>query len=170
MKTSTNYKSLQIGAIFTIASLFLTLTFIIPILSVLPGVAIEPIAKLFISNEPYSNIGGLTIVLLVTILLIALLVSILTVRKLVIRDGTVSKNVIVAIMFIFYFIVHPLGFYIYWGFYLNYRDDGQLLFGAVSSFPYSSFSFVIIGLILDFVKNAVIKSGLSKATVSIRTK
>ena len=61
-----------------------------------------------------------------------------------------NKFVIIAMM-LEYFIVHPLGFYIYWS-TLNFKNDGQIIFGAIENFPISSFSFVIIGVIMDLVK------------------
>ncbi|MBF6642883.1 hypothetical protein [Chryseobacterium indologenes] len=54
-------------------------------------------------------------------------------------------------MLIFYFIIHPLGFYIYWGLFLDFRSDGQLIFSAITSFPYSSIGFIIFGILIDQV-------------------
>jgi hypothetical protein len=55
-----------------------------------------------------------------------------------------------------YFIVHALGFYIYWGMSLEFRGDGQLIFAAVDSFPISSWAFIPMGLIIDWVKNVTL--------------
>jgi hypothetical protein len=45
MQKEKNYAGLLIGGVFTLGSLLLTLTMVIPIVSVFPGVVIESIAK-----------------------------------------------------------------------------------------------------------------------------
>ncbi len=65
-------------------------------------------------------------------------------------------------MSLLFFIVHSLGFYIYWGAELGFKSDGQLAFGVINSFPTSSWAFIIIGLTIDIIKNFRFKiSGLS---------
>jgi hypothetical protein len=73
-------------------------------------------------------------------------------------------------MFLFYFLVHPLGFYIYWGLELDFRSDGQLIFGAIKSFPASSCAFLFIGLIIDWVKNTAVNRSLSNNGREINVK
>jgi hypothetical protein len=41
---------------------------------------------------------------------------------------------------------------VYWGIELNYRSDGQLMFLIFDSFPYSSLSFIPIGILLEITK------------------
>ncbi len=64
-----------------------------------------------------------------------------------------SNSAVVGIMVVEYFIVHTLGFYLYWANTLDFRSDGQLIFAAVDSFPKSSLSFVFIGLFIDIFKS-----------------
>lgn len=50
-------------------------------------------------------------------------------------------------------IIHPMIFYL-WA--LNNSEnagDGQFIFGAIQTFPLSSGLFVVLGLLIDFVKN-----------------
>lgn len=152
MANNYSNKGLKIGTTFTIISLLLTFTFIVPILSILPGVLIENLAKGFVNNEPYSNVGKMTIQILWIIFFFSLLVLLYSVYLKLINMEQISTNFIVLVMIIMYFIIHPLGFYIYWALKLNYRGDGQLIFAAVRSFPYSSFGFILIGILLDFTK------------------
>ncbi len=50
-------------------------------------------------------------------------------------------------------ILHPLVFYI-WAFKNSSKSgDGQFIFGAIETFPISSVSFFILGIISDFLKN-----------------
>ncbi len=153
MKIAKSNSGLVIGAVFTAVSLLLTLTFFVPIISVLPGLIFETIAKNIVNNNPYSNVGKLTILLLSIIFIAALVFSLIWIRKTVIKQGQISKGNIIVIMLIMYFIIHSLGFYIYWGLALNFRSDGQLIFAAVVSVPISSFAFIFIGLLIDKVKN-----------------
>lgn len=153
MKISKHNIGLNVGAIFTVISLLLTFTFFVPIISIIPGLVFESIAKKIISNIPYSNVGKLTIVLLFLITFLALIFSLLWVKKTVEKNKEISKGSIVVIFFFLYFLVHSLAFYIYWGAFLDFRGDGQLIFSAIISHPFSSFSFVLIGILIDFVKN-----------------
>jgi hypothetical protein len=157
------HNGLTIGAIFTLCSLLLTFTFFIPIISVLPGVVFETISKAIISNTPYSNVGKLTILFLTVAIFLTIILSLWHIKKQTIEHHSLPKVKVVGIMTVFYFIVHPLGFYIYCGLKLNFRNDGQLIFAAVDSFPISSFSFVFFGLLLDWARNTAAKKALLKA-------
>lgn len=160
MTTNTSKNNgLIVGTIFTVCSFLLTFTFVVPIISVLPGVFFETISKAIVSNDPYSNVGKLTILLLTVLLLLAIILTIVYTRKRTPANETLSKGRLTLIMFAFYFIVHPLGFYIYWGLNLNFRSDGQLIFAAVDSFPISSFAFVLLGLLIDWIRNTAANTG-----------
>ncbi len=141
------YNGTIIGGIFTVVSLVLTITFVVPIFSVIPGSLIEAIMSSIVHNEPYSNVGKATILTLALILTFSLLIILYQSRKTEFSNGH-----IVGVMFFEYFIIHALGFYIYWATSLNFRSDGQLIFGAVKSFPASSWGFLGIGLLIDLIK------------------
>lgn len=162
MTDTKNYSGLLVGTIFTIISLLLTITFIVPIISILPGVLFESISKALVSNEPYSKVGKLTILFLAMTLLFALIMLFLDVKRKILSYGSVTRKRIAMWMFIFYFLVHSLGFYIYWGLELDFRSDGQLIFGAVKSFPASSFAFLLIGLLIDLAKNRAANTSIVK--------
>jgi len=147
MKIHQQYNGTIIGGIFTVISLLLTLTFIVPILSIIPGAFIESIMSSIVNNEPYSNVGKATILTLVIILILSLILILFKSRKTELKNGHIF-----GIMVFEYFIIHALGFYIYWATSLNFRSDGQLIFGAVTSFPASSFGFLGIGILIDVVK------------------
>ena len=155
MKINQQYNGTIIGGIFTVGSLLLTLTFIVPIFSVLPGALIESIMSSIVNNEPYSNVGKATIATLVIILIFSIIVILIKSKKTEFKNGH-----IIGIMAIEYFIIHSLGFYIYWATSLNFRGDGQLIFGAVTSFPASSFGFVTLGILIDSVKNKTLSTGV----------
>ncbi len=55
MKEERNFDGLIIGTVFTFVSLLLTLTFLVPMISVFPGVIVETLAKRIVNNAPYSN-------------------------------------------------------------------------------------------------------------------
>jgi len=147
MKIAPEHNGTVIGAIFTGVCLLATFTFVVPILSVIPGVLVESLMKTFVDNNPYSNVGKATIISLILILVVSV---VLILRKS--RKEEFSNKKIIAIMCFEYFIIHSLGFYIYWATSLNFRSDGQLIFGAVRSFPASSFGFVILGVLIDQIK------------------
>lgn len=147
MRINQQYNGTIIGGIFTVTSLLLTLTFIIPVLSVIPGAFLESIIAKIVDNEPYSNVGKATIAVLIAILTISTIIILIKSRKKKLSNGQLFR-----VMVFEYFIIHSLGFYIYWATSLDFRNDGQLIFEAVTSFPASSFGFIGLGLLLDIVK------------------
>ncbi len=150
MEIGERYKATIIGSIFSATSFILTFTYIIPILSVsVLGALIESMMSLFINDDPYSNIGKATIAFLVVFLALIITRMLLESRK-----NKLSNSIIILFMIVTYLIIHPLGFYIYWAISMNFKSDGQLIFGAVSSFPFSSLSFIALGLLIDLVKKA----------------
>ena len=157
MKIAKKNTGLTIGSIFTGASLLLTATYNVPIISVLPGILFENISENLVNNSPYSNVGRTTIVLLSTLFLLAMSFSLLWVKHETAKKGEISAGQVIAIMFILYFIIHPLGFYIYWAVALNFKSDGQLMLGATRSYPFSGLTFIFIGLAIDLVKNKYLK-------------
>jgi hypothetical protein len=154
----------MIGIVFTFSSLLLTLTFFVPIISVVPGVIVEFLVARFADNKPYSNVGKVTIFLLRVIFIIALSIVLFKIRRTALREGRISKTKIAIVMTVMYFIVHTLGFYIYWGLALDYRGDGQIIFAAVDSFPISSWTFILIGLAIDGIKNLRTKTAAKSSS------
>jgi hypothetical protein len=152
MKISKKYNGTMIGGIFTLASLLATFTFVIPIFSVLPGAMLESIMSGCVDNYPYSNVGRATITALL-IMLAATLIIFLVFVRIRTQKEELSHLKVCVIMIVEYFILHALGFYVYWATSLNYRSDGQLMFAAVDSFPASSCGFFIIGILIDVVKS-----------------
>lgn len=144
-----DYNGLKVGCIFTVVSMLLTITIIIPGFSMILGFVAEQIVSMFVDNEPYSNVGRTTIIVMSVIFAIMLIATIYYVRKLTINDREVTKVKIALIMAMFYLIVHPLFFYIYWATKMDYGSDGQIAFSVISTFPISSVWFFILGLIID---------------------
>ena len=142
-----------IGIVFFTFSLFMTITYVIPIISILPAVYLEGLSSILVKNEPYSNVGKMTIIILTLIFTVYLIFSIFYIRKIKIKNNVVTKNTLILLMLIMYLIIHPLVMYIYWAIKYDYRDDGQLIFMAVETFPISSLFFILFGIILDITKN-----------------
>ncbi len=149
MKISKDYNGILIDALFSIGSLLLTVTVIIPILSVIPGTLVEMIVRLIVDNEPHRNVGQATIIALTGILVLSLLGIAHMIRKR--TEKKVSNTEVIAIMTVEYFIVHSLGFYIYLS-VSGSRSDGQSIMMTLFSHPYGSIGFLAIGAYLDLVK------------------
>lgn len=151
MKNNTKNQATALGLRFTIVSALLTLTFIVPILTVLPSAFLEGFIASIIDSEPYSNVGKTTLFVLSLLFLSSLVLIIFIVRKIT-RKSQLSYGTLILIMLVEFPIVHSLGLYIYWGLRLGFKCDGQLMFAVFASFPVSSLSFVLIGWLIDFVK------------------
>lgn len=146
MKVNQELNGTIIGAIFSASSLLLTWTFIVPLVSILPGLVVESIMSSIIDNEPYSNVGKATLIALISIFVVSIVLILIKARK-----RPISNRQMFVIMAGEFFLVHSVGFYIYWA-TLNFRGDGQLIFGVLASFPASSFVFVALGFLIDWVK------------------
>lgn len=143
---------LKIGIVFSVISFLMTFTFLVPIFSVIPGsFLIELITSVFINENVDNNIGKIVLIILSTIMIIFLLLVLKGIKKIASKQLLLNKTEIILIMIFFYFIIHPLGFYIYWALFLNFVGDGQIIFEAATSFPYSSISFILLGILIDLV-------------------
>lgn len=159
MSTTKKNGGLVVGSTFTVVSLLLTFTFAVPIISVLPGAILESAAKHFIADDPYSNIGKATIGILLLLLVVAATLILRDVHSRAKGNYIVPKALIAFFMAALWFIVHPLCFYIYWGLFLDFSSDGQMIFAALYTFPCSSFAFILFGLLIDWT----IRTGTNKA-------
>jgi len=147
-----NRRGLYIAGIFTCIALLLTATFVVPMIAVMPGILFEEIASKFIVGDPYSNVGKMTIALLSLSLAAFLILMTYWMKCTISISGDLSSRQIVIALLLFFFIVHPLGYYIYWGVGLNFRSDGQLIFAAVGTYPFTCLAFVPIGLLIDLLR------------------
>lgn len=143
------HPGLFIGTIFSLLSILLTFTLVVPMFSVLPGFFIQDFLSKVFPYLVYENNGMLVLIALLVIFSLAMHLAL---RRKNLWKDKVPKNrriEIGIIMLVFYFIVHPLGFYLFWGFCLNFKSDAQIIFDSVFSFPISSLSFLLIGYCLD---------------------
>jgi len=149
MKIPQRRQGLIPGSMLTVCFLALTFTFIVPIIFVLPGALVESIASQVVNNNPYSNVGLRTIEILSVLLAGAFILALVHISNRRVKGLPVSQGRIIVLLLLLSFFIHPLGFYIYWGVALHFRSDGQLIFAAIYSFPFSSFAFPVVGLLMD---------------------
>jgi len=147
------YNATLIGTVFTVLSLLSIVTFIMPMLTILPlAMPIEIMFRKLFKSGSYDVIG---IYILLTLLLVFILVTILFYMY-SLRQLRKKKEINLIYFTIFLvlqlFIVHPLVFIIDTSRDWNMADDGQFIFGINLTFPISSMSFFIFGLILDTIK------------------
>lgn len=146
MKINQENNGKVIGGLFTLGSLLLTLTFMVPMMSMALGLLIEGFMLDVLGDRPRSTVGTATLVTLLIILILSLGVILWLAKKKKLQTGH-----LVLVMIVEFFIVHPLGFYIQMA-NSGFRIDGQTVLGILFSFPVSSFGFVIIGMLIDSVK------------------
>jgi len=147
MKINQKYNGTIIGGIFTVGSLLLTLTFIVPVLSIMPGMLVELIASKVVDKDPYSNVGRATLGFLMVIFIASIIVIFIKVRK-----TNVKNNHVVGIMIFECFIIPSLGFYIHWATSIGFRIDGQFILEAIVTFPVSSITYIGLGILIDLLK------------------
>ena len=157
MRIPNENNGVVIGAIFSACSIAMSATFIAPVISILPGVLFESFAKECINNEPYSNVGKLTILMLSIAFILSLTSCLISTRVKINSGKAITQKRVITMLSIMYLTVHSLGFYIYWGVFLNFVSDGQLVFAAILTCPFSGIMFIIIGFLIDLIKNKNIK-------------
>lgn len=139
-----------IGLVFTVVSFLSIFTFIVPIVIVLP-------VALFFENilgpASYEKIGTTAIIVLSGIALSTLLGLFIYVFKLTKKGKEISISSIILFLFAFSFIIHPLGFYIYVSTNWRMANDGQFIFAILPPFGITSFSYFVIGLIIDLTRS-----------------
>lgn len=143
------YSATIIGLIFTLFSLISILLFAIPIISIIPiALPLELIFSNFV-NDKY-----LWISVTISLLIIFILTSNLLYRK--IKDNISNRGFILYLTLQF-FVLHPLVFYIKLSSNWARASDGQVMFMIVESFPYSSWTFLILGILTDIFRHQVQK-------------
>lgn len=148
MKNSKNL-GLKIGAIFSIVSFLFTFTIAIPMFSVFPGAFLEDALYSILPDQPHHYYGIATILILVVLFLVALLFTLKRVKKSAQENRKLKRSEIIIIMLIFYLIVHNLGYYIFMGMN-NFPLDALNTLMGVITFPFSSLSFILLGLLIDW--------------------
>ena len=145
--TIQNKNAFKVSAWFSLISFVSTVTFVVPFVFMMPGVAIESVFKHFYPNADNKSIG-LTLIVILSIILLTLLVRFYLIIKRRLRDKIpIDNEVLIINNFLFSVIIHPLGFYLYWGLSLHFRMDGQLAFAIFGTFPVTSLFFIAIGFI-----------------------
>jgi len=149
------YSATFIGLIFSLSSAIATATFIIPFITVLPlSLFLENIFKSGNNNSSYNEIGPSILNTLWAILLVtSILFFLFAIFKL--RRQKSIKLLFILFLIMQLFIVHPLFFYIDTSQNWDRASDGQFIFGIINTYPISSISFIIYGIILDLIRNFV---------------
>jgi hypothetical protein len=145
------------GIVFAGSSVLSAATFFVPILLVLPpGSFFEWLASALVNNKPYSNVGLMTIGLITTTSVLTFLLLLFGIEHSAKKTGIVLRKQIIKAMVVMLFLVHPLGFYIYWA-SMQFRSDGQLALLCFLTVPFSGLLFILLGSIIDKVKNRAIE-------------
>jgi hypothetical protein len=147
MRINQKYNGTIIGAFFTVSSMLLTLTFIVPALSVMPGMLIEHVISNIVDSDSSSVVRGATLGFLIVSFIASLIVIMFKVRKTIVRNEHV-----IGMMVSEGFIIPSLAFYIYWLTSIGFRSDGQIILEAIVTFPVSCIGFIGLGILIDIVK------------------
>lgn len=148
MKNNKNL-GLKIGGIFSIVSFLFSLTMVIPMFTVYPSVFLEQRIYSVYPNLTNLNSGFIKILFFVILFLLALFFTLKRIEKSVNENRKLKTPEIIVLMLIFYLIVHNLGYYIFLGIN-SFPSDALNMLSAIITFPFSSISFVLIGLMMDW--------------------
>jgi hypothetical protein len=145
-----NYVGLMIGAIVTAISLLLTFAYVLPFFSIVLCFAAK---TMFVFCANYKTIATVAIVFLSIAFLVVMALVLWNIRNMVKEGLPILATKMILIMLIFFVIVHPLGFYIYWA---SHHFKALAIFESRPCFAISSLAFIIIGFIIDIVKNNIV--------------
>jgi hypothetical protein len=140
-----------IGLLFTAIVFISTFTIVIPLLTlILPGL-LELIASSIVGDSEYKTIGISVLTCLVIIFIITTYASF----KLIFRKKELLKKELIYYFTFQVFIIPSIFFYAETFHDGNWEraSDGQFFLGIFEVFPFSSISFIIIGVFIDIIRN-----------------
>lgn len=144
------YSATWIGLLFTIACLIGAMTDIAAFITILPlSYLLESFFHLFFSD--YSKIGTSVIIALLIILIGISSLSFLRIYHQIRDYNSYKTSEIVLYMSLLLFVIHPLIFYINLSNDWSRASDGQFIFSINETFHISSWAFVIIGALIDYI-------------------
>ena len=144
-----NKSALKVGAWFSLISFLSTMTFIVPYAYMMPCVFIENIIKFFNPNVNNKLLGLILITICIIALIILLKRYLGIIKKRLSNKIPIDNETLVINNLLISIIIHPLGFYLYWGFSSQFSMDGQLSFVIFTTYQVSSLFFVIFGFVIQ---------------------
>lgn len=145
----TNQASI-ISLIFTLVSFLCTFTFIVPLIQIVP---VASILEDVFGPASYEKIGTRSILFL-SILTLLLLAAFFTTTYVNIRKGQEnSVGGFIFFLLLLSFIIQPLGFFLYVSTNWSMANDGQFIFAVFQPFAITSFSYILVGLVTDLIRN-----------------
>ena len=145
------YTASIIGLLFTAILFISTFTLVIPLLTLLLPGLLEIIVSTIIGDSEHKTILFSVLSCLVIIFIITTYSSF----KVILRKKELLKKELIYYFTFQVFIIPSIFFYAE-----TFRDgnwdrasDGQFFLGIIEVFPLSSFSFIIIGVIIDIIRN-----------------
>lgn len=150
MKRKTSNNGLIIGACFAVIVFACSFVFIIPLLAIIPGLAIELLGTgVFPESESHANQLKLFVW---TLIFLGLLLLFLRKSRKVTGSGKIlSSTNVVVFMASLYFILTPWVSYILWN-TTDFMGDRPLLPSIEKMSRYTSILYLFIGALIDAVK------------------
>ena len=142
---------LKIGAVFSIVSFLLTFTIAVPMFSVMPAIFSENWIREIFPGISYAQGCIINLWIFVILFLVVLFLIKKNIKKGVHQKKQTNALKITLTMSVFYFLVHPIGYYIFMWF-SGFPIDALNAMMSIGSFPFTSLSFVIIGFFMDWYR------------------
>lgn len=143
-----------ISSIFAGICLVSTLTFIVPLLTIIPAsVFLESFYKDYLKTDSYYEIVPMVLKSLWGIFLFSTVSFYLYCYSSIKKNRNLKKSIFITFLILQLFILHPLVFFIDTSSNWGRASDGQFIMGIIKTFPISSFLFVVFGLVLDVLRN-----------------
>lgn len=148
------YTASIIGLLFTAIVFISAFTIVIPLLTlILPGL-LELIASSIVGDSEYKTIG----ISVLTCLGIIFILSTYALFKVLFRKKKLQKKELIYYFTFQVFIIPAIFFYVETSRDWERAMDGQFFFGIIEVFPFSSISFIIIGVFIDIIRNRMNKT------------
>lgn len=151
------YSGLKIGSIFTIVGIIVHFTFVGSIFFV--GITygtFEFISSYILQNADYKTVGKLTLTLVGIVFLASTSSFLIHFVKKIKTNKSFPKNRLIGYFSFQFFIAHTLLYLIFLSQNWYWTRDGQFIFSFGGYVIYSSFYFIIFGLILDVIKKQLL--------------
>ncbi|WP_447951387.1 hypothetical protein [Chryseobacterium koreense] len=148
MKTTKNI-ALKTGAVFSVLSLLFTFTIVVPMFSIMHALFLQQAIEMIFPEMDYATGTQIMFLFFGALFLIILFLLMKRIKTLAGKNQNIRLGESILIMFIFYIIIHPLGYYLLlW--LQGFPVDALNAIMSVASFLFSSLPFVLLGFMMDW--------------------
>jgi hypothetical protein len=143
----------SVGIVFTAVSLLCSLTFFLPFIIILPASGFLEVIFNAIYPNDYPSAGRASIATLCLIIAVIIFLFYQAINRLEKPSKQDLNFMAIKYYLILTLFIHALGSFIHTSYNWSSASDGQFIFGIANAFPVTSFGYLILGLVMDWLRS-----------------